>query len=277
MSSETSHATVATSVSDAVGDSTTNNSNSSSSKITRMVGEIGKRLSKRPEREEIVQKNILKEQPNVSPALVQAKIELEKQKFQDKLSGKIGRRPSKQELEARNIIRPDDNDEDGENDEDGASEEEEEDRPVYDYMPTTVIEVRSKTFADRQNQLKSILKRRPEKESLESKNILRGEKQDPSLHAATEKLKRAQLENVLESKIKARPNPEQIKSVLNFNEVVEVLPTFRATDYNRKTDDSFTFKRLTPKLKQEIREELNQFKREEMEIHGESAHNTAFH
>ena len=97
------------------------------------------------------------------------------------------------------------------------------------------------------------------------------------MHAATEKLKRAQLENSLENKIKARPNPDQVKSVLNFNEVVEVLPTFRSTDYNRKTDDSFTFKRLTPKLKQEIRDELNQFKREEMEIHSESAHNTAFH
>jgi hypothetical protein len=85
------------------------------------------------------------------------------------------------------------------------------------------------------------------------------------------------LENSLESKIKSRPNADQVKSVLNFNEVVEVLPTFRANDYNRKTDDSFTFKRLTPKLKQEIRDELNQFKREEMDIHGESAHNTAFH
>ena len=145
-------------------------------------------------------------------------------------------------------------------------------------MPTPAIEVKPRSFADRQRELKSCLKLRPDKESLEDRNILKpSDKMDPSLSAASEKLKRAQLENVLEGKIRNRPNPEDVSRFLNFNEVVEVLPTFRATDYNRKTDDSFTFKRLTPKLKQEIREELNHFKREEMEVHKESSQNTAFH
>jgi hypothetical protein len=102
---------------------------------------------------------------------------------------------------------------------------------------------------------------------------------DPSIVAATEKLKRAQLTDNLESKIRSRPDPENpnLMRVLNFREVVEVVPTYKSTEYNRKTDDTFTFKRLTPQMKQEIRDELNSFKREEMEVHNDSVSNTAFH
>lgn len=100
---------------------------------------------------------------------------------------------------------------------------------------------------------------------------------DPSLTAAAEKLKRSQLENTLENHIRNRPDAETLGKLLEFKDMVEVLPTYKAVDYNRKTDDSFTFKRLTPKLKQEIRDELNSFKREEMEVHNESIQNTAFH
>lgn len=51
---------------------------------------------------------------------------------------------------------------------------------------------------------------------------------------------------------------------------MEVLPTFRKSEYNRKPDASATFKNLTQAMKVEIREELNSFKKGEMEIHEDS-------
>lgn len=107
---------------------------------------------------------------------MQAKIELEKSKFSDKLSGKISRRPTKAELEARNIIKPGEDDDQSADEEYGSGEEEEdEDHPIFDYMPAPSIErITQGSFADRQQQLKSILKKRPDKETLENKNILKG-------------------------------------------------------------------------------------------------------
>jgi hypothetical protein len=64
---------------------------------------------------------------------------------------------------------------------------------------------------------------------------------------------------------------------LIFSETVEVLPTFRKSEYNRRPDASATFKNLTPAMKVEIREELNNYKKSEMDIHEESAQNTCFH
>ena len=72
---------------------------------THALAEIGKKLQKRQDRDELVQRNILNEQTGLSPALVQTKMELEKSKFQDKLSGKIQRRPSREELQGRNILK----------------------------------------------------------------------------------------------------------------------------------------------------------------------------
>ena len=69
------------------------------------AGVAGMSLGKRQDRDELVQRNILKEQTGLSPALVQTKMELEKSKFQDKLSGKIQRRPSREELQGRNILK----------------------------------------------------------------------------------------------------------------------------------------------------------------------------
>ena len=57
--------------------------------------------------------------------------------------------------------------------------------------------------------------------------------------------------------------------LLHFNETVEVLPTFRRTEYNRKPDGNSTFKKLTPQMKIQIREELNTFKKNEMNVHEE--------
>lgn len=90
--------------------------------------------------------------------------------------------------------------------------------------------------------------------------------------SAQESLKRSILEDTLESKIAVRPTAEELeeKKILLFAETVEVLPTFRKSEYNRKPDATATFKNLTQQMKVEIREELNTYKKEEMPIHPES-------
>jgi preprotein translocase subunit SecD len=56
------------------------------------------------------------------------------------------------------------------------------------------------------------------------------------------------------------------------------------TEYNRKPDADATFKNLTQQMKQEIRDELNKYKKSEMDVHAESnimiisgMDNTCFH
>lgn len=80
------------------------------------------------------------------------------------------------------------------------------------------------------------------------------------------------LEDTLENKIANRPPVEELqeKKIIFFAETVEVLPTFRKSEYNRKPDATATFKNLTQQMKVDIREELNNFKKEEMDIHPES-------
>jgi parvulin-like peptidyl-prolyl isomerase len=89
---------------------------------------------------------------------------------------------------------------------------------------------------------------------------------------AQQQLQRSLLEDTLETKIRDRPTVEDLKDakIILFAETVEVLPTFRKSEYNRKPDATATFKNLTQQMKVEIREELNSFKRSEMEIHEES-------
>ena len=80
------------------------------------------------------------------------------------------------------------------------------------------------------------------------------------------------LEDTLENKIANRPPVEELqeKKIIFFAETVEVLPTFRKSEYNRKPDATATFKNLTQQMKVDIREELNNFKKEEMDIHPDS-------
>lgn len=58
---------------------------------------------------------------------------------------------------------------------------------------------------------------------------------------------------------------------------VTLIPAHPKTKYDRKPDADITFRKLTPQLKMEIREELNMFKQNEMQVHEESLQNTAFH
>lgn len=135
---------------------------------------------------------------------------------------------------------------------------------------------KSTLFEQRSQKLKSCLRVRPEKSELEEMNIIKPGAQG-SIAEAQQALKRAQVENALEAKLRDRPAQEDVDKLLNFSEVVEVLPTFRKSEYNRKPDANATFKKLTPSMKVQIREELNSFKKSEMPVHEESNSNTCFH
>ncbi|TPX40181.1 hypothetical protein SeLEV6574_g06746 [Synchytrium endobioticum] len=178
----------------------------------------------------------------------------------EKLDAKLQRRPSKIDLKLRNILRVDSQD------------------SLPDTGGSDSRLERSMTFERRSEKLRSILKQRPTKHELLDWNILRGES-DPNLFAERDRLRRKSLEAALESKLSKRPNLSEIldSKILNFAETVEVLPTFRKSEYNRKPDGNATFRKLTPQMKVQIREELNNFKRHEMPVHETSRSNTCFH
>ncbi|KAJ3213716.1 hypothetical protein HDU67_002557 [Dinochytrium kinnereticum] len=227
--------------------------------IGKIVTELGKRLSKRQEKDDLVNRNILKEDEAVSPTILQNKLALEREKQQDNLNRRLSHRPSKVDLKLRNILRVDSDD-------------------VIDQSGLTLQ--KNLDFDRRATVLRSILKSRPEKSALEDMNIIKGGNFiDPSIIEAQEKLRRAQLENSLEGKLRNRPDIDELrdKQIIHFNETVEVLPTFRKSEYNRKPDGNATFRKLTPQMKIQIREELNTFKKTEMNVHEQSLRNTCFH
>ncbi|KAG0020097.1 hypothetical protein BGZ80_004787 [Entomortierella chlamydospora] len=62
-----------------------------------------------------------------------------------------------------------------------------------------------------------------------------------------------------------------------FHDRIEVIPAYRKADYNRQSDKNVTFKILTPEMRCDIRDELNNYKMREMAVHVDSMTNTAFH
>ncbi|GAA5797291.1 hypothetical protein HPULCUR_002672 [Helicostylum pulchrum] len=70
-------------------------------------------------------------------------------------------------------------------------------------------------------------------------------------------------------------NNKKKKSV-SFNSVIKLHETFSASDYDRKCDTSATCQKLTPVLALKIKEELNNYKLNEMFVHLDSRQNTHF-
>ncbi|KAI9017511.1 hypothetical protein BC832DRAFT_569975 [Gaertneriomyces semiglobifer] len=239
---------------------------------TAMEKDLGKKLSRRQGPEELVQRHILREDelsPNVSNALVQQKAALEAEKAKNNLNRKIANRPHKVDLKLRNILHVDEAD-------DGTSSDE--NNEAARHVGPNDLQKPS-TFEERQAELRSILKKRPEREELEEHNILKPQQVDPSLAATQERLKKSQLSDALETRLRVRPDVDELceRKILMFAETVEVLPTFRKSEYNRKPDTNATFRKLTPQMKVQIREELNTFKKHEMPVHEQSLRNTCFH
>lgn len=195
-----------------------------------------------------------------SNSIVERRLSLAAAKKKDQLSRRLSLRPTTEDLASRNILKgfwahvgP-------------------EPVPEVDVNDSSDSLVDGNSFQSRAIALKSCLKRRPTKQQLADVNILKGVITHTAIAEAQEKLRRSQLEDNLASQLRDRPSPQEpeISRILMFSETVEVLPTFRKSEYNRKPDNGATFRNLTPALKGQIREELNSFKKSEMPVHEDS-------
>ncbi|KAM9726679.1 phosphatase and actin regulator 2 isoform 5-T5 [Menidia menidia] len=156
----------------------------------------------------------------------------------DTLNIKLGNRPSKKELEEKNIL------------------------------PRSSETERHELRQQIGSKLVRRLSQRPTTEELEQRNILK-QKNEAEEQEAKQEIKRR-----LSRKLSVRPTVAELvaRRILRFNEYVEVTD---AKDYDRRADKPWT--RLTPADKAAIRKELNEFKSREMEVHEDSKHFTRFH
>ncbi|KAK2824471.1 hypothetical protein Q5P01_021646 [Channa striata] len=156
----------------------------------------------------------------------------------DTLNIKLGNRPSKKELEEKNIL------------------------------PRSSETERHELRQQIGSKLVRRLSQRPTTEELEQRNILK-QKNEAEEQEAKQEIKRR-----LSRKLSVRPTVAELvaRRILRFNEYVEVTD---AKDYDRRADKPWT--RLTPADKAAIRKELNEFKSREMEVHQDSKQFTRFH
>ncbi|CAM4534813.1 unnamed protein product [Lepidochelys olivacea] len=156
----------------------------------------------------------------------------------DTLAIKLGNRPSKKELEDKNILQ---------------RTSEEERQEIRHQIGTKLVRR---------------LSQRPTTEELEQRNILKQKNEEEEQEA------RRELKRRLSRKLSLRPTVAELQArrILRFNEYVEVTDS---PDYDRRADKPWA--RLTPADKAAIRKELNEFKSTEMEVHEESRQFTRFH
>uniref|UniRef100_A0AAR2M4G1 Phosphatase and actin regulator n=1 Tax=Pygocentrus nattereri TaxID=42514 RepID=A0AAR2M4G1_PYGNA len=157
----------------------------------------------------------------------------------DSLAIKLSNRPSKRELEDKNIL------------------------------PMMTDQERLESRQQIGTKLTRRLSQRPTAEELEQRNILKPRNEQEELEEKRELKKR------LSRKLSQRPTVEELreaKILIRFSDYVEVA---EAQDYDRRADKPWT--RLTAADKAAIRKELNEFKSTEMEVHESSRHLTRFH
>uniref|UniRef100_H2RNX7 Phosphatase and actin regulator n=1 Tax=Takifugu rubripes TaxID=31033 RepID=H2RNX7_TAKRU len=155
------------------------------------------------------------------------------------LAVKLRNRPSKQELEDRNIF------------------------------PVRSDQERQEIRQQIEMKLAKRLSQRPAVEELESRNILK------QRNDQTEQEERREIKQRLNRKLNQRPTVDELrerKILIRFSDYVEVA---KAQDYDRRADKPWT--RLSAADKAAIRKELNEFKSNEMEVHSSSKHLTRFH
>lgn len=157
----------------------------------------------------------------------------------DSLAIKLSNRPSKRELEEKNIL------------------------------PMQTDEERLESRQQIGTKLTRRLSQRPTAEELEQRNILKPRNEQEEMEEKREIKRR------LTRKLSQRPTVEELrqaKILIRFSDYVEVSD---AQDYDRRADKPWT--RLTAADKAAIRKELNDFKSNEMEVHESSRHLTRFH
>ncbi|XP_077209338.1 phosphatase and actin regulator 1 isoform X5 [Paroedura picta] len=157
----------------------------------------------------------------------------------DSLAIKLSNRPSKRELEEKNIL------------------------------PMQTDEERFELRQQIGTKLTRRLSQRPTAEELEQRNILKPRNEQE------EQEEKREIKRRLTRKLSQRPTVEELrerKILIRFSDYVEVAD---AQDYDRRADKPWT--RLTAADKAAIRKELNEFKSTEMEVHELSRHLTRFH
>ncbi|XP_036375253.1 phosphatase and actin regulator 1-like isoform X2 [Megalops cyprinoides] len=157
----------------------------------------------------------------------------------DSLAIKLSNRPTQRELEEKNII------------------------------PMQTDQERLESRQQIGTKLTRRLSQRPTAEELEQRNILKPRNEQEELEQKREIKRR------LTRKLSQRPTVEELrqaKILIRFSDYVEVAD---AQDYDRRADKPWT--RLTAADKAAIRKELNEFKSTEMEVHESSRHLTRFH
>uniref|UniRef100_A0A8C6VIS5 Phosphatase and actin regulator n=2 Tax=Naja naja TaxID=35670 RepID=A0A8C6VIS5_NAJNA len=155
------------------------------------------------------------------------------------LAVKLRNRPSKQELEDRNIF------------------------------PRRTDEERQEIRQQIEMKLSKRLSQRPAVEELERRNILK------QRNDQTEQEERREIKQRLTRKLNQRPTVDELrdrKILIRFSDYVEVA---KAQDYDRRADKPWT--RLSAADKAAIRKELNEYKSNEMEVHASSKHLTRSH
>ncbi|XP_029469480.1 phosphatase and actin regulator 3 isoform X1 [Rhinatrema bivittatum] len=155
------------------------------------------------------------------------------------LAVKLRNRPSKQELEDRNIF------------------------------PRRTDEERQEIRQQIEMKLSKRLSQRPAVEELERRNILK------QRNDQTEQEERREIKQRLTRKLNQRPTVDELrdrKILIRFSDYVEVA---KAQDYDRRADKPWT--RLSAADKAAIRKELNEYKSNEMEVHASSKHLTRYH
>uniref|UniRef100_A0AAX7V988 Phosphatase and actin regulator n=1 Tax=Astatotilapia calliptera TaxID=8154 RepID=A0AAX7V988_ASTCA len=156
----------------------------------------------------------------------------------DSLAIKLSNRPSKRELEEKNIL------------------------------PMQTDEERLESRQQIGTKLTRRLSQRPTAEELEQRNILKPRNEQEEMEEKREIKRR------LTRKLSQRPTVEELrqaKILIRFSDYVEVSD---AQDYDRRADKPWT--RLTAADKAAIRKELNDFKSNEMEVHESSRHLTRY-
>ncbi|XP_063307786.1 phosphatase and actin regulator 1 isoform X2 [Pelobates fuscus] len=157
----------------------------------------------------------------------------------DSLAIKLSNRPSKRELEEKNIL------------------------------PAQTDEERLELRQQIGTKLIRRLSQRPTAEELEQRNILKPRNEQE------EQEEKREIKRRLTRKLSQRPTVEELrekKILIRFSDYVELAD---AQDYDRRADKPWT--RLTAADKAAIRKELNEFKSTEMEVHELSRHLTRFH
>ncbi|XP_063747715.1 phosphatase and actin regulator 1 isoform X2 [Eleginops maclovinus] len=157
----------------------------------------------------------------------------------DSLAIKLSNRPTKRDLEDKNIL------------------------------PMQSDQERYESRQQTATKLTRRLSQRPTAEELEQRNILKPR------NDLEEQEEKREIKKHLSKKLSQRPTVEELreaKILIRFSDYVEVA---EAQDYDRRADKPWT--RLTAADKAAIRKELNEFKSTEMEVHESSRHLTRFH